>query len=184
MARLEPGFGALRTFAVLDHSCDLEVLLEGTHERLARAIHADYLRHRKQPGRAEAADPALSDWEALPEVFRESSRRQADHVAAKLSAIGCSITPLSERDAEHFQFSSDEIEALAGLEHARWVEERRQGGWTTGPRSEKRMTTPYLIPYDDLPEPVKELNRNAVRQIPALLVAAGLQVSRDSPRPA
>ena len=41
-----------------------------------------------------------------------------------------------------------------------------------------RKITPYLMPYADLPAAVKEWDRQAVRAIPEVLAAAGLEVYR------
>ena len=68
---------------------------------------------------------------------------------------------------------------MAGVAHEHWVAERRSAGWVSGPeRDVAGKITPYLIPYAELPEDVKEWDRQAVRAIPEVLAAAGLEVYR------
>ena len=151
-------------------------------ERLAEAIHERY--RSSQAGRKPADDPALRPWSALDETLRESNRSQAADIGPKLRSIGCYPVPL--REAEPFTFTAAEIERLSEREHLRWVADRRASGWTAGPvRDPARRVTPDLVPYDELPEAVRELDREAVRAIPALLAGAGLGIRRavSSPHP-
>ena len=68
---------------------------------------------------------------------------------------------------------------LAELEHLRWIEERFAEGWKFGPMKNKdQKITPWLIPYDQLPEEMKEFDRDPVRNIPALLARIDLKVVR------
>lgn len=143
-------------------------------ERLAEAIHERYRRH--QAGRLSADDPSLAAWRDLPETLRTSSRAQAADIPAKLRAIGCRI---AADGSGEFAFSPLELERLAAREHERWVAERRANGWTDGPhRDATRRRTPYLGPYLDLPEAIRELDRQAVRAIPDLLRSVGLGIRR------
>jgi hypothetical protein len=68
------------------------------------------------------------------------------------------------------------------MEHDRWQAERESGGWKlAAEKNEARKQTPYLVPYDDLPEDVKEYDRAAVRCIPAFLAEVGFAVVRVRP---
>jgi hypothetical protein len=143
-------------------------------ERLAEAIHERYRRH--QAGRLPADDPSLAAWRDLPETLRTSSRAQAGDIPAKLRSIGCRIAADGGGD---FAFSPMELEQLAAREHDRWVAERRASGWTDGPhRDASRRRTPFLVPYAELPEAIRELDRQAVRAIPELLRSVGLGIRR------
>ena len=148
-------------------------LPDGTLERIAQAIHARYLRNQRD--RKPPADPAMQAWEALPEGLRESNRAQARDIGAKLRAIGWRIAPM-DGSGPAAGFTPAEIEQLAILEHQRWVEERRRAGWVSGPvRDPERKLTPYLVPWEELAEEVREYDREAVRAIPAVLAEAGLR---------
>ena len=146
-------------------------------ELIARAIHERY-RHNQQ-GRKAADDPALRPWEELSEDLRESNRQQADDIAAKLGAIGCEPRPAAGREPSAFVFTDADVEKLAEMEHERWVAERHAAGWVAGPeRDTERKITPYLVPYAELPEEVKEWDRQAVRAIPEVLAQAKFEVHR------
>jgi hypothetical protein len=127
-------------------------------------------------------DAALAPWEELSEEFRESCRRQADHIGTKLEAVGCGIGLLTDWAAELLAFTDAEVERMARMEHERWMDERRRQRWRYGEvRDLERRTNPHLVPWQDLPEPMKEVNRAMVRGIPALLAGAGLRAYRPEP---
>lgn len=142
-------------------------------EELAQAFHGRYL--SDQRGRKPADDPAMQPWPALTEPLRESNRALARDVPRKLHLIGCDVSPCVEPD---FAFTPAEVETLAAAEHERWNAERRAGGWTLGPRDAATKTTPYLVPYADLPDDVKGYDREAVRAIPAVLERVGFGIRR------
>ena len=174
----EGGFANLRAFALLERTCQPELLLGGTHEILARAIHEEYVRQQSESGETPQTNPSMVPWDTLPESLRESNRRQADHISVKLKAVGCGIAPLTDWDAEFMQFTPDEIELMARMEHERFVEERLRGGWRIGPKDLAKKASPHLVPWEQLPEEIKELDRNPVRGLPRFLARAGLQIHR------
>jgi voltage-gated potassium channel Kch len=143
-----------------------EVLLDSTVERVARALHAAYR------ATAPAGDASAVPWEQLPDALRRSNRAQAAHVAEKLHTVRYVLVP--DDGSEPDAFTAAEVERLSVLEHERWVRERRAAGWTTGPRDAVALTTPYLVPWDELDEPVRELDRQFVRALPDILADAGL----------
>ncbi|MCJ7725457.1 MAG: NAD-binding protein [Acidimicrobiia bacterium] len=175
----DPGAGRrIHPFLIPNRLLDADLLLAGLGERLAREAHAAYVVERKT-GEHDPADPALVDWRDLQEVFRESSRAQVSHLGAKLNAIGCGLAPLTDWDEPPSTLTDDEVEQLAILEHDRWVAERLAAGWRKGPeRDPVKKTTPYLIPFEELSERVKDLDRSAVREVPVLLARAGYQLVR------
>jgi hypothetical protein len=171
-----PGGPTLATFGLLDEACEPEVLLTGTHELIAQALHRAYLDAHPEPMAEE--DPTLRPWAELPEALRDSNRDHAAHVAVKLAAIGDSIGPLVDWDGAQRPFTPEELETMARLEHDRWSAERRRAGWRPGPRDPIRHTTPYLVPWEALSDEMREQDRMFVRQLPELLASVGLQVRR------
>ena len=183
LLRGEPGtssFENLHAFGMLTRTCKPALLLGGTHETLARAIHEDYVRHQERLGKSPATNPSMVPWDELSEDLRESNRLQADHIGLKLAAVGCGITPLMDWDADRFEFRPGEIEAMAQMEHERWNAERCREGWkyAPGPNDLQKKTSPHLISWDKLPEEIKELDRNTVRGLPRFLASAGFQIYR------
>jgi len=68
------------------------------------------------------------------------------------------------------------------LEHQRWEIERRQDGWRPGPaRDPARKLSPYLVPWENLPEEIKDLDRDAIRALPTFLARAGFAITRRAP---
>lgn len=174
-----PAQGGLEVFGLLDRVCRPDVLLKGQNEVLAQAIHEDYIRHQCAEGATRETNPSMADWDALPETLRESNRRQAADIGRKLEAVGCAIEPLTDWDARPLEFAADEVERLARMEHDRWCQEREAAGWAYA--AEKDVETkrsPYLVPYDALPEDIKAYDRNTVRAIPAFLAEAGFALVR------
>jgi hypothetical protein len=145
-------------------------------ERLARAIHEQYRENQK--GKKSAEDPSMRPWEDLAPDLRESNLQQADQIPEKMQRIGYVCVAASGEHAAPFQFSSAEVEALAEMEHARWVEERVKSGWTLGARDPDNKMSPYLVAYEFLTDEVKEYDRQAVRAIPAVLARAQLGLGR------
>ena len=95
--------------------------------------------------------------------------------------VGCKAVHVDDALIEVHEFSVDAVERLARDEHERWCAERKSRGWTYGPtRDNARKVHPDLIPWEDprLDEPTKDLDRNAVRQVPAVLAMADYQVVR------
>jgi hypothetical protein len=143
-------------------------------EQVARAIHERY--RANQAGRKPADDPAMSEWDDLPEHLRESNRSQAADIFEKLSAIGCTVHEVGDGGVNEFRFSGPEIERMAEMEHDRWTAERVADGWTLGERDVVKKTSPHLVSWEELPEEVKEWDREAVRPIPELLASVGLEI--------
>jgi hypothetical protein len=168
----------VRVFGFTDEACHVEVLLGGTKELLAQAIHRTYLADRGSTASGAAAgDPSLRPWSQLSETLRESNRDQARHIATHLRAIGMTVGPLF---GEPQHLTEAEVEVMSRVEHERWVNERVRDGWRSGPRDSDARTTPYLVPWDDLTEDVRDLDRLFMRKLPDLLASVGLQVVRPS----
>jgi len=142
-------------------------------ERIARAIHARYLENQRT--RKPATDPAMQPWDELAEALKESNRAQAGDIARKLAAIGYRLNATG--GPPPLALTGEQVERLAVLEHERWVAERQAAGWTLGPvKDVERRVTPYLVDWAELAEEIREYDREAVREIPALLASAGLKV--------
>ncbi len=167
----------LRAFGLLEYSCHPELVLGGTSEVLARSLHDNYLREQKRLAPDEN-NPALAQWDDLSELIKEKNRRQADFIGTQLRLEGCDIAPIADWEAKPFAFTPEETERMAQREHARWLQEQQSGGWTLGARDAARKTNPNLLPWEQLPPNVQEMNRQTARQLPQFLARAGFQVFR------
>ena len=155
------------------------LIVEDRLDRLARAIHEDYMQARRDDGSHNPADPSHQDWTYLGQGFRNSSRAQADHLEVKLRAVRCRRVLRAEREKKVVALTPEEVEILAEMEHARWCAERFLAGWTVGsPKDKARKITPDLVPWRDLPEPIREFDRQAVRRLPEHVALLGEEVER------
>lgn len=146
-------------------------------EAVARAIHEEYLRYRAR--HPIQSDPSAAAWDELPEELKESNRRQADNIIVKLDRIGCRVHWVTGREVVRLRMTRREIETLAEMEHTRWREERCRAGWRPGRiRNSRRKISPYLTPWGELADEVRELDRELVRRIPDILARAGLEIER------
>jgi hypothetical protein len=165
----DPG---LETFGVLERTCAPKVLLRGTRETLARAIHERYLRRKLEQGQELGSRPALRPWEELDEVYRESNRRQADDVADKLALVDARLARLTDWNERPASFSHDEVETLAQAEHASWQFER------TGKPGAAGQLNPNFVPWDQLDEDARNEDRAMVTDLPVLLARVGYRIVR------
>jgi len=179
----EEEFAGLHAFGLLDRMCNPDLLLAGDREVIARAMHEEYVRNQQAKDDGDEAQtalpqPALAPWDQLSDDLKESNRAQAAHVGIKLAAVGCELSPLTAWDAEHFTFVPSELEKLAQMEHERFVEERIGAGWRIGTRDPDRKRSPYLVPWIDLEEEVRDLDRLFIRGLPKFLARTGFQIVR------
>ncbi|WP_295454413.1 RyR domain-containing protein [uncultured Thiodictyon sp.] len=164
-------------FSYLDEACRPAVLFDGLGDELARTIHESYTDSIAAQGRDPEREPAGRPWSRLSASYRDANRHQADHLWAKLAVMDCRA--IQEERVDSFTFAPLEAERLAVIEHLRWAADRHLDGWSYAPvRDNARRHHPQLIPYPDLSEPMKDLDRFAVRGVPTLLARSGLGVVR------
>jgi ppGpp synthetase/RelA/SpoT-type nucleotidyltranferase len=149
---------------------------EPKRELLGRSIHERSLSERSD---RPDVDPSLAAWDKLPADFRNSNTAQADHMAAKLRRVSCVIAP-ADSPGKPVEFTPQEIEALAEMEHGRWTVERLLAGWVWDEKRDPALRhSPYLVAWSELPDNIKEVDRRSVRRIPALLGEIGLSIRRE-----
>jgi len=173
----------LHAFPLLDQTCTPDLILRGTHELLARDLHAAYLKGLDNQMVEGGGDMALAAWEDLPEDTKESNRKQADRIGVILEEHGYHIAPLTDWKAAYLVFDEnepegvDEVEAMARMEHELWCQGMLADDWQYGPvRSKEQKTHPDLEPWDDLPAKEKEKNKKFIRDLPKVLARAGFQI--------
>ena len=154
-------------------------LVPDIRETIAQAIQEDYRRVRVSG--AQSQEPSMAEWDNLLDYLKESNREQADHIFEKLHQIGCTAHKVTDRDITPMTFTEDEIEIMAEMEHARWNVERLLDGWKWGERRDvTRKISPHVVPWSELPDDVKEWDRQTVRKIPEFLAIVGLEVRRQA----
>jgi len=146
-------------------------------ELLASAIHELY--NEKQQERYPDKPLKYPSFDALPDTLKYSNLRQAMGIPDKLRLMGYVMRPAGSPGDTVSEIPDDYVEALAEMEHEAWMAERVSTGWTAGSSVDAdKKTTPYLIPYDKLPEEIKQLDRDPVRNIPVLLKRIGMAAYR------
>ncbi|MGH8557055.1 MAG: RyR domain-containing protein, partial [Methylococcales bacterium] len=170
--------GRTYPFSALREVCDPDILFGDSEDELARIVHDYYRDSIAAQGRPLEGNPAGESWERLDDSYRQASRHQADQLTAKVVAIDCRFA--AEHESEFFVFYPREVEKLAKIEHDRWSADRYLSGWKYGQvRDNEQKIHPELIPYDQLSEDMKDLDRYTVRLMPALLGRKGLAIRRN-----
>ena len=167
------------TFPLLDRLCRPEVFVNSVTEQMAKALHGNYLRHRRLDGTYDPARESHKPWDLLKETFRESNRDEATNLSARLDRAGYSVQVSDDWAVALPVFGDEEVERLAESEHQRWCEERRADGWTGASETDleqKRHTD--LVPWSELGESRRQLDLEAQRELPALLARYGLAIVR------
>lgn len=169
--------------SILDHA-GYAIQRSRRREQLARTIYEQHLRDRIAAGESTVTNPLLAPWEQLSDEQRDLSRSSADHIGVKLAMIGCRLVPNAPK-AEAITFTDADVERLAEIEHERWCQERIAQGWQRGPsRDGFAKTHPDLVPWSELPENRRQIDRDHVQAIPELVAAVGLRIARATKRSA
>ena len=155
-------------------------------EKLAEGLFETYKKQRElmantdEDRKALQADRAMVDWDELPGELKESTRAQADDIPRKLRAVGCFMLNEERTDplVKIEGFSSEELDMLSEMEHERFNAERLQRQWRMGPRNSKQRTTPFLVPWQDLTQEWKDVDRVMVECAPRVLAKAGYFIYR------
>lgn len=172
--------GGLRVFGLFDHVCRPGLLFAGAREHLARRLHEEYLRQVFAHGAPADTKASFEPWDRLPEEFREANLAAADRLTASLHAIGCAVGLATGAEAEFFEFAPAEIEQLAELEHAQWMQDKLEHHWAVGPSWDAvARTNPSLVEWAMLPDSEKEKDRHSIRRLPFLLADVGFQLVRS-----
>ena len=172
-------YAQIDIFGLLDCLTHPDVLLHGNNELVAVAFNADYCDLVAAENGTRETRPAMALWNALRLDDKESNRDAAAHVGRKLEAIGCDLEPLTDWEEEPFEFTLEEVEQLARMEHDRWWDWHKARGWRYAPnRDNSRKEHPDMIPYDDLSMETQEKDRVQVRRIPKILQELDLRIVR------
>jgi RyR domain len=175
-ALLDDVEGRLTVFEVIEEGCVPGRIREDLVDQLARAIHQGYLKNCAARGDSRHSNPSMLPWDELPADLRQASLAQAADIGSKLDLIQCAVVPESAA-APDFAFRDDEIELLAELEHRRWTHERQAQGYVYGPNREGKQH-PNLVDWQYLSQSAKDKDRDAIRELPAILLEAGFQILR------
>lgn len=146
-------------------------------EGMARLFHARYV-----AGSTKALPDNLKPWDKLNESYRRANLEQAAAAVWILESHGFGVRRAAGPAASGAcDFTDDEVESMARMEHGRWNVERLADGWRLGARDDATRRHPCLVPWETLPDGpdgVRRYDRDAVRAFPEILAEAGLEVFR------
>lgn len=145
-------------------------------EEMAQAFHKRYV-----DGSTGKLPENMRPWSMLDKTYQTANREQARHAVEILIACGFTVRPAVDpaRPAILAGFTDAELERMAEMEHGRWNVERLRDGWRPGTtRDDTRKIHNCLVPWSELPEGIKHYDSDAVKEFPAILARAGLEVCR------
>lgn len=146
----------------------------GQIDTLARALHEGYQGYKPGLSEIEGDTESLRGWTALDENLKAANRRAADAAKTKLEALGIA-GPLADhlkRGVASLDLPAERLEQLAEAEHRSWAADRQINGWRFGAvRDNTRRLHPNLVPYADLSEADKALDREQILRLRDLLAA-------------
>jgi hypothetical protein len=153
-----------------------EVRLASFTEKLARAIHNEYVEKYKS---SLSTGKYVIPWKSLPEEKRNSNRRQAQSISKKLSIIGCGYDAGDTPFESVKEFTEEEINVLARLEHDLWLTEMTAENWVYGEiRDDAKKIHNDLVPWERLSDQEKQKDYNTAKNIIPLLESVSLRVYR------
>lgn len=191
----EVDVGTLRAF--LHPAVQPRWLTDDQLGQLGKAVHTNYLRKNLHSD----FDPVRAKWDVLRPDLRHSNEEQILYASEILATEGYELVPApgAPETIPLPEFSKDELERMAELEHGRWNVERLRSGWRPGEKKDPiAKINPSLTPWKALSDETKGYDRVAIRDyaehfrcigyavrkvaqaLPAVVAAAS---SRKPPRP-
>jgi hypothetical protein len=159
----------------IDSSADLD-------ELIARTLHRNYQIMRfNEDGAQPGSEPSLMPWDKLDENFKDANRDQARCIKRAVEREGYTLISRVTWDDPLTVFSADEIERMAIMEHQRWWDNRKKNGWTYGPKKDvPGKISPYMVPWEDLTEDIRDYDRKFVKIYPRILAMVALTLKKIS----
>lgn len=167
----------------LTRAASVDLIHDQMRDRFAREAHEVWLEQRRKAtdfGTQSSDKP----WDELSDDYRRASYAHVHGMSEQLQAVWYEIEPLADWDEPPEQLPEMIVEAMSELEHARWCRERRAAGWRYGRtrKDDRRKLHPLLVPWSELTEDKRDLDRELVRQRPAILARAGYRLARSAVR--
>lgn len=146
---------------------DVERVAGEVHELLRRSLDAG------SPYRTQS-------YNDLDDHMKEANRQQIRRAPALLAELGYRVEQddrVTRRPA--VRLTAEEVESASIAEHEGWMREKISAGYRFGPvRDDVTRTHPSLVPWEDLTDAVRELDRQRVRLLPWIARELGLRVLR------
>lgn len=140
-------------------------------ERLAGMVHERYQQTGERTSNATGSINARRAFTTLSDVDRRSNVAQLVDIPVKLAVEGLGWRRVSA--PRELRLTTEQVERLARLEHRRWHHFQLRNG---------RPGHPLAVDWEALTDSQREYDRDAVRSIPDLLAAVGIEIVMGCPR--
>ncbi len=144
-------------------------------EAMAKCFHEIYV-----AGSTSRLPANMRPWSELDKTFKTASMEQAKYSVAILEAAGFAVTEVAEGEPDIFEdFTDEEVNFMAEMEHGRWNVERLRNGWRYGkPRDDNMKIHDCIVRWEALSDDIKSYDIAAVCAFPSILAEAGLEITR------
>ncbi|MGD9118611.1 MAG: RyR domain-containing protein [Dehalococcoidia bacterium] len=151
----------------------LEKLAEAAHEVFCDHLIAEGYTHGSETREEEKTHRLLIPYSELPESEKEQNRNNVRDIPNKLASVGNTMIPARGRERPS-QFSDEEINLLAKMEHERWIQEKLDAGWKHAEDTNRdNKLHKFLVSWEKLPPEEQEKDFVLIRGIPRILEKAG-----------
>lgn len=161
----------------------LEGLTKAAHGVFCDSLRAEGYVYGPVTSEENKTHSSLLPYAELPNSEKEANRSFVRDIPNKLDTVGYALVPATG-EAGSREFSKDEIDLLAQMEHQRWMREKLAQGWRYGETTDRENKVhSLLVPWDSLPPEEKKENCLLIQNIPGILARAGytmIQSSRHS----
>ena len=174
-------------------SVTADVALEGARDKMAQAVHERYFNKLlKEGGIQNPPRAAEQHWAELNDFLQESNRQQIAHMAIKLRVLGVGIAPEEPLQPGQLPPGPDScslatvapatpaFEALARMEHQRWMAFHLVRGWQQAQAGQKRVDAlkihNCLMPFEALSQKIAADDRDTVKNMASICAGAGLRL--------
>jgi hypothetical protein len=156
----------------------LERLAEAAHEVFCDDLKANGYKYGPITHKSKKVHSSIKPYAELPENEKEQNRNNVKDIQNKLESVGYALLPARSSEAPS-EFSDDEIEKLAEMEHVRWMQQKLDTGWKHAKIVNKaKKLHKDLVPWHDLPHDEQEKDRVMVRGISRILKKAGYTMAK------
>jgi hypothetical protein len=151
----------------------VEKLAEACHATFYDSLKAKHYKYGPVINLKKREHSSFLPYASLPENEKEQNRANVRDIPNKLAMAGYIFIPARGNEIPA-DFTAEEIENLAELEHERYMKQKFADGWRYAARTNKsKKLHGSLVEWDKLPEHEREKDRVLVKGIPQILARAG-----------
>lgn len=142
---------------------------------LAPVLHEDWLSGLTEE-KKKTKENAVPWGQLRPDIV-ESNVEAALRIPFILELVGLTLEEGTGIAPEIQEILKEKLEVMAAAEHGGWEEQKRIDGWTYSRKPlESALGHNCLIPYDQLPDDVKQYDRNTINKYPVYAKLAGFKI--------